>query len=279
MKRRIVVVAAAALAGCATAGSQKAPVAYTGSMPMCMPCTNPCYPDSGCPQKAVAEAPKPAPAPAPVPAAAPTFSPAPGSYEGPKQVALSSATPGAVIHYTTDGTTPTADSPVYGGPIEVSKNTTIRAIATAPGALESPSAAGGYDIREPAPPPPPPVPARVVVTDKKIELKDKIFFDTGKATIKPESNSLLDETAAVLTAHPEVKRVLIEGHTDNRGGAKTNQKLSEARARAVREYLVGKGVDAGRLDAKGFGQTKPVADNKTAQGRDTNRRVEFTIVQ
>jgi OOP family OmpA-OmpF porin len=281
MKRLIVAIAAAGLAGCATPG-------YSGpaaSLPMCMPCTNPCTPTSGCPDATAKAA--PAPVPAPVAAAAsPTFSPAPGIYVGARQVALSSATPGATIHYTTDGTAPTADSPVYSGPIEVTRNTTIRAMARAPGAPESFLSAGGYVINEPPPPaaaaPPPtpaPAPARVVVTDKKIELKDKIFFDTAKATIKSESHSLLDETAAVLNAHPEVKRVLVEGHTDNRGGAAANQKLSAARAQAVRDYLVGKGVAATRLGAKGFGETQPIADNKTAKGRDTNRRVEFSIEQ
>jgi len=117
----------------------------------------------------------------------------------------------------------------------------------------------------------------VVLTGTKIELKDKVFFDTARATIKAESHSLLDEAAAVLKAHPEVKKVVIEGHTDNRGGAAKNQTLSEGRARAVKAYLVGKGVEAGRLDAKGFGETRPVADNATDKGRDANRRVEFMI--
>jgi outer membrane protein OmpA-like peptidoglycan-associated protein len=106
-----------------------------------------------------------------------------------------------------------------------------------------------------------------------------VFFDTAKASIKAESNSLLDEAAAVLKAHPEVKKVVIEGHTDDRGGAAKNLKLSEARAQSVKAYLVGKGVEASRLDAKGFGQTKPIADNKTEKGREANRRVEFTIAQ
>lgn len=274
MRRTLIAVASAGLAACATTGS---PGPWP-SQPMCMPCPNPCFPTADC------GAPKPAPAkPAPpAPTAAPVLSPAPGTYTGTQSVTLSSATPGAAIHYTTDGSEPTAASPVYGGPITVSGNTTIRALARAPGLPESAQSFGGYNVQQPPPPapapaPPPAAPARVVVTTEKIELKEKVFFETGKASIKADSNPLLDEVAAVLMSHPEVKKVVVEGHTDNRGGAASNLKLSEGRARAVRDYLVGKGVEASRLDAKGFGQTKPVADNKTAKGREANRRVELTI--
>jgi outer membrane protein OmpA-like peptidoglycan-associated protein len=71
--------------------------------------------------------------------------------------------------------------------------------------------------------------------------------------------------------------VTIEGHTDNRGRAAANRKLSAARSRAVKAYLVNKGVEASRLDTKGYGPDRPAADNKTAAGREANRRVEFTI--
>ena len=104
-----------------------------------------------------------------------------------------------------------------------------------------------------------------------------IQFDTGKATIKPVSYSLLDDVAQVLKDHPEVKKVRIEGHTDSKGSAKLNTSLSKARAQAVRKYLVDKGVEAPRLEAAGFGPKKPVADNATAEGREKNRRVEFMI--
>jgi outer membrane protein OmpA-like peptidoglycan-associated protein len=117
----------------------------------------------------------------------------------------------------------------------------------------------------------------VVVTAKKVELKEKIFFDTSKATIKPVSFELLDEAAQVLNAHPEVKKLTIEGHTDSTGAAAANQALSQARAEAVRDYLVKKGVAADRLSAKGYGATRPIGENKTAAGRDANRRVELTI--
>ncbi|BDG07209.1 OmpA family protein [Anaeromyxobacter paludicola] len=271
------------IAGCAGGmrqGANPPPAPAT----ICMPCGNPCqYPCQ--PSQPVAAAPAPAPTPtptpppppppppAPEPAAAASFDPAPGHFTGAQQVTITSATPGAVIHYTTDGSAPTADSPVYTGPITVSKDTTVRAIAIAPGAPPSAESTAAYTIAPPAPPP------RVSVTEKKLELTEKVFFDTGKTRIKTQSHALLDEVATVLKQHPEVKHVVVEGHTDDVGGAASNLKLSKGRAEAVRAYLVKKGVEASRLSAKGFGETRPVADNKTPAGRDANRRVEFVIPQ
>jgi OmpA-OmpF porin, OOP family len=120
---------------------------------------------------------------------------------------------------------------------------------------------------------------RVAVTKEKLELKETIYFDTGEATIKPVSFSLLDEVAGVLKQHGELKRTEIEGHTDSQGDAAFNQQLSQRRAEAVREYLVRKGIDESRLGAKGFGADKPIAPNDTEQGREANRRVEFRISQ
>lgn len=102
-----------------------------------------------------------------------------------------------------------------------------------------------------------------------------ILFDTGKDVVKPESTPTLKEIAAALTSHPDL-RVEIQGHTDNVGKAADNQALSEARAAAVKAALVGSyGVNAAQLTTKGYGDTKPVADNKTAEGRQNNRRVEL----
>lgn len=95
------------------------------------------------------------------------------------------------------------------------------------------------------------------------------------STIQPRSYALLDDVAKVLQGHPELKKVVVEGHTDSRGSKALNTKLSQARAAAVRDYLVGKGVDPARIDAKGYGPTRPIADNKTAAGREKNRRVDF----
>lgn len=130
---------------------------------------------------------------------------------------------------------------------------------------------------EPAPPPPPPEP--VVLKDDKIELNEKVNFETGKAKLLPASETLLDKVAQVLADHPELQKIRIEGHTDGQGGAAYNMTLSNNRAKAVRQYLIKKGIDGKRLEAKGFGKTKPVGDNKTEEGREQNRRVELHIVK
>jgi outer membrane protein OmpA-like peptidoglycan-associated protein len=101
-----------------------------------------------------------------------------------------------------------------------------------------------------------------------------INFDTGKATIKPDSSKTLDDAAAALKASPAL-RVEVAGHTDNAGTPEANLKLSQDRAQAVMAALVARGVAAGRMTAKGYGQTAPVGDNRTEQGRAQNRRVEL----
>ncbi|HMC95195.1 MAG TPA: OmpA family protein, partial [Polyangia bacterium] len=118
----------------------------------------------------------------------------------------------------------------------------------------------------------------IVVTQEKIELKQKIFFDTNKTTIQPRSFSLLDEIASVLKSRPTMT-VRIEGHTDVRGTHAHNMLLSAGRAESVRQHLVGLGIDPSRMDAKGFGPDQPIETNKTAAGREKNRRVEFFITQ
>jgi len=120
---------------------------------------------------------------------------------------------------------------------------------------------------------------RIEITKEKIVLKDKVFFEFKKAILLPESNLLLDEVAKALMAHPEIARVRIEGHTDNVGNRKGNLKLSQERAESVRSYLIKAGVHPSRLEAQGFGDRKPLMTNKTEDGRATNRRVEFMILQ
>lgn len=138
----------------------------------------------------------------------------------------------------------------------------------------------------PAPPPPPvakpeppPKPKRVEVTADKIVIKDKIQFDFNKATIKPESDDLLDEIVSVVKDNAFIHQVSIEGHTDSEGADAYNMKLSEGRAKAVMDYLVAHGIEASRLTSKGFGETKPIASNDTDEGKEQNRRVEFLITQ
>jgi outer membrane protein OmpA-like peptidoglycan-associated protein len=100
-----------------------------------------------------------------------------------------------------------------------------------------------------------------------------IHFDTAKATIKPESQSIVDQIAQLLKSDAKLK-VSIEGHTDNAGTPAGNKKLSTDRAKAVVSAVAAKGVAANRMTSVGWGQDKPVADNRTEEGRAKNRRVE-----
>jgi outer membrane protein OmpA-like peptidoglycan-associated protein len=107
----------------------------------------------------------------------------------------------------------------------------------------------------------------------------QVHFKTGSAEILPESFPLLQEVADLLKSHAEVKRMSIDGHTDDRGGMDLNMKLSAARAASVMKWLVQHGIPQERLESHGYGPTRPVADNKTDEGRAANRRVEFKIVE
>ena len=124
-----------------------------------------------------------------------------------------------------------------------------------------------------------PAPTNAALKDGRIELKGTVYFETSRAELQPRSFPLLDEVASVMKAHPEVKVVRIEGHTDDRGGAAFNQPLSAARARAVKTYLEKAGIEPARLEAQGFGFSKPIAPNTTADGREQNRRVEFIVIE
>ncbi|GEM_PF-1802550 len=117
----------------------------------------------------------------------------------------------------------------------------------------------------------------IKVTKKKIVIKQKIYFETGKAIIRPESFPVLDEIAQVLKDNPGL-RIRIEGHTDSVGPASYNLRLSQKRANAVRNYLISKGIDPSRLEAVGYGESRPIAPNTTPEGRAKNRRVEFVII-
>jgi len=110
----------------------------------------------------------------------------------------------------------------------------------------------------------------------KIEIKQKVFFATGKARIRSRSYELLNEVAQAMVGFPTLN-VMVEGHTDSVGRSTTNLRLSQRRADAVRDYLIGQGVAPDRLTAVGFGEEKPIETNRTKRGREVNRRVEFTI--
>jgi len=116
------------------------------------------------------------------------------------------------------------------------------------------------------------------ITDKEIQLKQKIFFKYNRATIRSKSFPLLNEVADVLIKRSRMK-VRIEGHTDSKGRARYNKKLSQKRAESVRRYLIEAGVEPSRLTAVGYGEERPRWSNKTRSGREKNRRVEFHITK
>ncbi|GMV15522.1 MAG: hypothetical protein AMXMBFR56_37460 [Polyangiaceae bacterium] len=122
-------------------------------------------------------------------------------------------------------------------------------------------------------------PPTVRVVGQQIVIIDQVNFATGSDVLAPESSKVLEQVAAVLTEHPEIARLAVDGHTDDVGQDKANLALSRRRAIAVVRWLVGRGVDERRLEARGFGPRRPIADPKTAEGRAKNRRVEFQILK
>ena len=129
--------------------------------------------------------------------------------------------------------------------------------------------------------PPSGCPKRVLVekTDKEIKIKKKINFRTDTAVIEGDlSFEIIFQVAAVLKSNPTIK-VVVEGHTDSNGPADYNLRLSDLRANAVKDELIKRGTDKSRLEAIGYGETKPIASNRRQTGRATNRRVQFRIVE
>lgn len=116
-----------------------------------------------------------------------------------------------------------------------------------------------------------------VVTDGKI-ITNGIKFDSGKATLKPESMGVINSITKLMNAHPELK-FSVEGHTDSDGEEAMNQSLSQDRALAVLNKLVELGIAQDRLSAKGFGESMPITDNNTPEGKANNRRVEFVTIK
>jgi outer membrane protein OmpA-like peptidoglycan-associated protein len=120
-----------------------------------------------------------------------------------------------------------------------------------------------------------------VITLKNIAVGSKIalrnvFFDVGKSSLRPESSAELDRLVKLMK-DVEGLKVELSGHTDNYGSESLNKKLSEDRARSVVSYLTGKGIAVERLVPVGYGSERPIASNKTAEGRQENRRTEFEI--
>jgi len=129
----------------------------------------------------------------------------------------------------------------------------------------------------------PPDPNAVYEVDIKIEppkefVLDNVYFDTGKATLKPNSNKALNDLVSVLKLKSTME-IEIQGHTDNVGKDEDNLKLSQERADAVKKYLVSKGITDKRIVAKGYGPTRPVADNGTDAGKAKNRRTSLKVTK
>ena len=131
-----------------------------------------------------------------------------------------------------------------------------------------------------APPPPaPPAPPAVVVApvSEKVTFAADAFFDFDKAVLKPEGKAKLDDLTSKMGGI-NLEVIIAVGHTDSVGSDAYNQKLSVRRSEAVKAYLVSKGVEKNRVYTEGKGEKQPVADNKTAEGRAKNRRVEIEVV-
>lgn len=114
-------------------------------------------------------------------------------------------------------------------------------------------------------------------TNNTLQLPDPVQFKSGSSTLQPASRAVLQQVAATITTSLGDRSIRIEGHTDNRGGAASNQRLSQARAEAVLAVLVRYGVKRENLSAVGFGEERPQVSNRTPAGRRTNRRVELHV--
>jgi OOP family OmpA-OmpF porin len=156
--------------------------------------------------------------------------------------------------------------------------TPATALADCDGALKPP--APPAPAPAPVAPPPPPAPAPAVVpvpTSEKVTFAADAFFDFDKAVLKPEGKAKLDDLVSKMSGI-NLEVIIAVGHTDSVGSDAYNQKLSVRRSEAVKSYLVTKGVEKNRVYTEGKGEKQPVADNKTADGRAKNRRVEIEVV-
>ncbi len=136
---------------------------------------------------------------------------------------------------------------------------------------------------EPGVPPPEgngcPAQAKAELDAEQIVISQRIVFETGSAVLLPESSDILGEVARLLKEHPEIELLEVQGHTDERGTVDFNRKLSQDRAASVVTWLVQQGIARKRLQARGYGRDRPIADNGTDEGMQKNRRVEFHVVR
>jgi outer membrane protein OmpA-like peptidoglycan-associated protein len=119
----------------------------------------------------------------------------------------------------------------------------------------------------------------VRLSGDRIEILERVYFDTNRATIKKRSHSVLEQVASLMKAQPDIRLLRVQGHTDARGDDDHNLDLSQRRATSVKEFLIKRGVEAQRLSARGYGESHPIAENTTDEGRAQNRRVEFHIIE
>ena len=159
--------------------------------------------------------------------------------------------------------------------------TPATAIAECDGALKPPAPAPApapAPVAAPAPTPAPaPAPVAPVATSEKVTFAADAFFDFDKSVLKPEGKAKLDDLVSKMGGI-NLEVIIAVGHTDSVGTDAYNQKLSVRRSEAVKSYLVAKGVEKNRVYTEGKGEKQPVADNKTAEGRAKNRRVEIEVV-
>ena len=170
-------------------------------------------------------------------------------------------------YWTPADAVPGCDAPICKAPEKLENGKCV-----APPAPVAPAPAPVAPAPAPAPKPVAPVP-----TAQKVSFAADAFFDFDKSTLKPEGKAKLDDLSSKLGAI-NLEVIIAVGHTDSVGTDAYNQKLSERRANAVKAYLVSKGVEANRVYTEGKGEKQPVADNKSAEGRAKNRRVEIEVV-
>ncbi len=125
----------------------------------------------------------------------------------------------------------------------------------------------------------PVVDPQVTVKKAQIEFEEKIQFEKGDSQIKSGSYTLLNDIASVIRNNPHIRQISIEGHSDSDGSPEYNRTLSGERAEAVKKYLIAQGVSADILESRGFGESRPISNNNSAEGKQKNRRVEFVIVK
>jgi OOP family OmpA-OmpF porin len=150
----------------------------------------------------------------------------------------------------------------------------VRAAAVTP---PPPPPAPAPAVVPPPPPPPPPAPAPAPAAATKVTYAADAFFDFDKSVLKPEGKAKLDDLIGKIQGI-NLEVIIAVGHTDSVGTDSYNQRLSVRRAEAVKAYLVSKGIEKNRVYTEGKGEKQPVADNRTAEGRAKNRRVEIEVV-